>query len=167
MSLAALGMMPSLNGCALTGREPSHQEASSPEGTLPSDAVSADNLDEREKTPLTSDFFYNPQTLASDIMNDEAFGDYGRLLFPVTGYHAPDASTTLATLDSKLTWYNFYDVDTTIDVLTYLKDERLAGRQIYYPIYTAEKIAADPSKADTGLFYFRAQGMDPFFRSKF
>ena len=57
-----------------------------------------------EEPPIVSktmDAYYNRQTRISDVMNDPAFGDYGRLIFPVnTGYWS---GTTLEQLN--LTWY--------------------------------------------------------------
>ena len=40
-------------------------------------------------------------------------------------------------------------------MLNYLKGQAEAGNQIFYDIYSAEEKAADPAKADTGLFFFR------------
>ena len=126
VSLSVLGAIPLLDGCAAASQESSQPATISSEETSLSNTASADSVGEQESIPLENITFFEPQTSAQDIIDDEAFEDYGRLLFPVTGYHAPDASTTLASLDSKLTWYNFYDVDTTIDVLSFLKNERLA-----------------------------------------
>jgi hypothetical protein len=69
----------------------------------------------------------------NDVMNDPAFGDYGRLIFPVnTGYWS---GTTLEQL--QLTWYNYIDPDKTVEVCNYL---RAYADNCFIDIYTeAEK----------------------------
>lgn len=168
LGLSSLGIMPIVEGCSqktdgsTTGSSSSNSLTS--ENNEPETIQAKDNIRQTESTESSMDkkssTYFDAQTPVFDVMDDALFGDYGRLLFPVTGYHAPDASTTLETLGEKLTWYNYYNVDTTIDVLSFLAREREAGRHIFYPIYDAEEMNADPSKLDTGLFYFRAQGTE-------
>ena len=84
-------------------------------------------------------------------MSDEAFGNWGRLIFPVhSGYYSGD---TLGNLS--LTWYRNINAAHTVEICNYLKDQTLAGNQVFYDIYTAEEKAVDPRKAETGLFFFR------------
>ena len=45
---------------------------------------------------------YTTTSKISEVMNDPAFGDYGRLLFPVEDYYY--SGDTLGNL--RLTWYN-------------------------------------------------------------
>lgn len=116
-------------------------------------------------------FFWNPQevgpmpkadftadTPVADVMNDPAFGDFGRPLFPVDdGYWSDD---TLG--DLRLTWYSHIDPRETVDIVNTLKDNALAGRTVFYDIYTDAEKAADPAKADTGLFFFQGEAGRPF-----
>ena len=58
------------------------------------------------------------ETRIIDVQNDPAFGDYGRLLFPVnSGYMSGD---TLGSL--RLTWYNNIDPDKTVEICNYMRD---------------------------------------------
>ncbi len=103
---------------------------------------------EKEAEPVAP---YTVDTKISDVTADPVFGDYGRLIFPVDqGYFGGD---TLG--DLSLTWYNHIDPDKTVEICNYLHDRAAAGETVFYDIYTEEEKAADPDKADTGLFFFK------------
>ena len=54
---------------------------------------------------------YTTNTKISDVLSDAAFGDYGRLIFPVdSGYSIGD---TLGEL--RLTWYSHIDPNKTVE----------------------------------------------------
>lgn len=94
---------------------------------------------------------WNENTRINEVTSWEGFGDWGRLIFPVDdGYYS---GSTLGQL--RLTWYNNIQPAKTVEIVNWMRNKTLAGEQIYYPIYTGEEIAADPSKADTGLFFFK------------
>ena len=96
---------------------------------------------------------YTVDTLISDVTGDPAFGDYGRLIFPVNeSYYS---GNTLGEL--QLTWYNNVDPNKTVEIVNYMKEHAEAGETIFYDIYTDEEKAADPAKEDTGLFFFKGE----------
>ena len=96
---------------------------------------------------------YTTTSKISEVMNDPAFGDYGHLLFPVEDYYY--SGDTLGNLH--LTWYNYIDADTTVEIVNTLKHRTASGETIFYDIYTDAEKASDPDKADTGLFFFRGE----------
>lgn len=99
--------------------------------------------------------YYIRETRISDVINDPAFGNYGRLIFPVDeGYWS---GTTLEQLD--LTWYNYIDPDKTVEVCNYL---RAHAADCFIDIYTEAEKQADPEKRNTGLFFFRGNTDAPF-----
>ena len=101
---------------------------------------------------------YTSDSKISDVVNDPVFGDYGRLIFPVDeGYYSGE---TLA--DLRLTWYSHIDPDKTVEIVNYMKSHAKAGDVIFYDIYTDAEKAADPDKADTGLFFFKGDKDAPF-----
>lgn len=110
----------------------------------------------RKEVAATADYTLN--TRISDVISDPAFGDYGRLLFPVDeGYYSGN------TLDSlSLTWYTHIDPNKTVEICNYLKTQAASGQTIFYDIYTDAEKAADPSLANTGLFFFRGNAGAPF-----
>lgn len=87
------------------------------------------------------------------VMEDPAFGSYGRLLFPVDeGYYGGDMLGSM-----RLTWYSHIDPDMTVDIVSSLKACTQAGETVSFDIYTEAEKAADPDKRDTGLFFFRGE----------
>ena len=99
--------------------------------------------------PVTRD------TLVRDVMDDPAFWDYGRLLFPVDLTIPQDM--TLEDVGELLVWYHYIDPDKTVEIVNTLGERAAAGDTVFYDIYTEEEKAADPEKADTGLFFFRGE----------
>ena len=94
-------------------------------------------------------------TRISDVVNDPAFGEWGRLIFPVDeGYWS---GGTLEQL--RLVWYNYIDPDKTVEICNYMKAH--AG-SVFLDIYTEEEKQANPQKRDTGLFFFRGNPGAPF-----
>ena len=101
---------------------------------------------------------YSKETKIADIINDPAFGDYGRLLFPAnSGYYSGD---TLG--DLRLTWYSHIDPGKTVEICNVLKRRAEVGETIFFDIYTDAEKAADPAKRDTGLFFFKGNDGAPF-----
>lgn len=101
---------------------------------------------------------YQLYTPISDVINDRAFGDFGRLIFPVdSGYYSGDTPG-----DLELTWYNNIAPDKTVEIANYLKGNAKAGKTVFYDIYSDEEKAADPAKKDTGLFFFKGKPGEKF-----
>ena len=113
------------------------------------------HAEEPQKEPETMTNYYTRQTRINDVMNDAAFGDYGRLIFPVnTGYWS---GTTLEQL--QLTWYNHIDPDKTVEVCNYL---RAYADNCFIDIYTEAEKQSNPELRNTGLFFFRGNSNAPF-----
>ena len=112
----------------------------------------------QEAAKVTSSEPFSVSSRITDVINAPAFGNYGRLLFPVNGgYRSGD---TLGSL--RLTWYNYIDPDKTAEVVNYLKNHAEAGETVFYDIYTEAEKTADPAKRDTGLFFFKGDEGAPF-----
>lgn len=92
------------------------------------------------------------------VITDPAFGQFGRLLFPVDDWYY--SGDTLGEL--QLTWYSHIDPQETVDIVNDLKTCASAGQPVFFDIYTEEEKAADPDKEDTGLFYFPGRQGAPF-----
>ena len=101
---------------------------------------------------------FTRETTIEEVAEHPAFGDYGRLIFPVDDWYYD--GDTLGTLS--LTWYNNMDPDKTVEIANYFRENAEAGNTIFYDIYTDEEKAADPAKEDTGLFFFRGEAGAPF-----
>ena len=94
---------------------------------------------------------WNENTRIDEVTSYPAFGDWDRMIFPVdTSYYS---GSTLGSL--RLTWYSNIQPAKTVEIVNYMREKTDAGEQIFYRIYTDAEIAADPWKADTGLFFFK------------
>ena len=94
---------------------------------------------------------WNENTRIDEVASYPVFGDWGRMIFPVNaGYYS---GNTLGGL--RLTWYSNIQPAKTVEIVNYMKEKADAEEQIFYRIYTDAEMAADPWKADTGLFFFK------------
>lgn len=101
---------------------------------------------------------YTVDTEISDVLHNPIFGDYGRLIFPVNnGYYSGD---TLGELE--LTWYNNIDPDKTVEIANYMRSHAERGDVIFYDIYGDKEKAENPTKEDTGLFFFKGDPGERF-----
>ena len=88
-------------------------------------------------------------TKIADVVNNPAFGNYGRFLFPLnTNYYHGD---TLGNFG--LTWHTGINPARTVDIVNYLLNEANEGRQVFYSIYPDD----DERARTTGLFFFRGK----------
>ena len=94
---------------------------------------------------------WNQNTPIDEVVSYPGFGNWGRLIFPADeGYYS---GSTLKEL--RLTWYSNIQPAKTVEIVNYLKEKADAGETVFYDIYTDAEKAADPWKADTGLFFFK------------
>lgn len=107
--------------------------------------------------PANAEMF-TADTPITAVITDPAFGQFGRLLFPVDDWYY--SGDTLGEL--QLTWYSHIDPQETVDIVNDLKTRASAGQPVFFDIYTEEEKAADPDKEDTGLFYFPGRQGAPF-----
>lgn len=105
---------------------------------------------------------FTAQTTVGEVIADAAFGDFGRLLFPVDRNVPSDMTLDEASSSSVYVYYTNIKAEKTVEIINYLRDEALAGRQIFFRFYSEAEIKADPTKSNTGLFFFRGQTGAPF-----
>ena len=111
-----------------------------------------------QKNLVEASKMYTKKTKISDVISDDVFGNYGRLIFPVESEYY--SGNTLE--DLRLAWYNNIDPDTTVEIVNYMKSLVMQGQTIFYDIYSEEEKAADPEKQDTGLFFFKGKEGEKF-----
>lgn len=119
-------------------------------------AVSTDNKSniEGEETLIPQSPVFTTESTVGEVLADPAFENFGYLLFPVDRTVPESMTLTQVSSNTVYTWYNNIQPDKTVEILNHLKNRVTDGEEIFYSIYTEKEIAADPSKADTGLFYF-------------
>ncbi len=160
MLITSIAMAFSLFGCGSTQAvgQSQHQKTVTAHAVVNKEANPVKeitkHLSEQEKFTLDS--------TVKNVIEDKAFGDFGRLLFPVD--ISVDRNSTLAQVSSSDTyvWYNYIQPQKTVEIVNYLKEQSVNGQQIFYPIYTPEEMKRDRSKADTGLFFFRGNTGEKF-----
>ncbi len=129
-------------------------------GMKPDTEISADENDMNKNVPADEKFTIF--STVADVISNSVFGDFGYLLFPVDR-NVP-RSMTLADLSTPgvYVWYSHIRPRKTVEIINRLYNDALAGQQIFYRMYSDAEIAADPSKAHTGLFFFRGGKDRPF-----
>lgn len=58
-------------------------------------------------------------------------------------------------------WYSHIDVNKSVEVIQKLYDDS-KKHQIFYPLYSKKERLEDPSKENTGLFFFKGKDYSPF-----
>lgn len=100
---------------------------------------------------------FDENTTIDEVIHDASFKDFGHLLFPVD--LNIDETMTLKEVSNSSTylWYSNIQPEKTPEIINYFKQQSIAGNQIFYSIYSEEEIEDDPSKANTGLFFFEGK----------
>jgi acetyl esterase/lipase len=96
-------------------------------------------------------------TTVSEIINDPVFKDFGRLLFPVDRTVTEDMTLADISSSNVYVWYSDIKKEKTVEIVNDLKSRAENGETIFYPIYSEREMASDPSKKDTGLFFFKGE----------
>lgn len=138
--LAAFALMISLCGCGNNANQPE------PDQTVRADAAQA-----KGETIVTKD------TTVGEVIANPALEDFGHLLFPVDR-DVPDHMTLAEVSSSSVyVWYSYIQPDKTVDIVSDVISRAEQGEQVFFPIYTEAEMDTDPSKRDTGLFFFRGE----------
>ena len=154
MGLMAVLFMTVLTACGNSAEADHSQEVQD----MVSNTMDAEYAQKDTEDDILTGSFYTTDTPISDVMHDPAFGDYGRLIFPVDDWYY--SGDTLGNLH--LTYYSNIDPDMTVEITNYMKEHATSGDTIFYDIYTDEEKAADPEKEDTGLFFFKGNPGERF-----
>jgi acetyl esterase/lipase len=96
-----------------------------------------------------------------DILRHPAFSGYADRVLPWDD-RPYDQSMKLSEIGGLLPYHSAVDTGTVLGGLNRMIEDVAAGHQVFYDIYTEADKRADPSKEDTGLFYFRGRPGAPF-----
>ena len=96
-----------------------------------------------------------------DMLGHAAFAGFARLLLPWDdrGY---DHAVPLRSIGSLLPYHEHVDPGVVVSALNRMVDDASVGRTIFYDIYSDAQRQAEPSRKDTGLFFFRGKPEAPF-----
>ncbi|GHT32585.1 hypothetical protein AGMMS49574_16370 [Bacteroidia bacterium] len=96
-----------------------------------------------------------------DIAEHSAFKGFGELLLSYDN-NSFYYDTPISNVARLMPYHGNIRPDVVLDALNYMIDEVAGGETIFYNIYTEEQKAADASKKNTGLFFFRGSKNAPF-----
>ncbi len=101
---------------------------------------------------------YSMNSTIASVISDPSFKDYGRLMFPLKSQYY--SGNTLGNLS--FTWYNNVDPNKTVEIINYFKQNTEKENTIFYDIYSSKEKEEDPTKLNTGLFFFRGKTNEKF-----
>ncbi|MCG6189967.1 alpha/beta hydrolase [Maribellus maritimus] len=96
-----------------------------------------------------------------DIVNHPAFEGFGKLLLPHddnSGYY----NTSLNNVGTLMPYHGHVVPEDVVEALNRMIDDVNEGSNIFYDFYTEEQKQSNPSKENTGLFFFRGNPGAPF-----
>jgi acetyl esterase/lipase len=96
-----------------------------------------------------------------DILQHPAFAGFGRFLLPWDDRRYEHA-LLLRNIGSLLPYHTHVNPVAAISALNRMIDDASVGRTIFYDVYTNAQREAEPSRKDTGLFFFRGKPGAPF-----
>jgi acetyl esterase/lipase len=96
-----------------------------------------------------------------DILEHPAFDGFGRLLLPWDDRRV-ETTMQLREIGSLLPYHTHVDPTIVASSLNRMIDDAAAGRLVFHDFYTAAEKAAEPSRRNTGLFFFRGKPGAPF-----
>jgi len=96
-----------------------------------------------------------------DVLEHPAFAGFGRLLLPWDDRRY-EPTMRLRDIGSLLPYHSHVDPAIVVSSLNRMIDEAAAGRRVFYDFYTAAQKEAEPSRRNTGLFFFRGKPGAPF-----
>jgi acetyl esterase/lipase len=96
-----------------------------------------------------------------DIVNHPAFEGFGELLLPRDD-NSRYYDTPLSNVSSLMPYHSHVEPVIVVAALNHLIDEANDGETIFYDFYSNEQKQNDPSKENTGLFFYRGDPGAPF-----
>lgn len=95
------------------------------------------------------------------LLEHPAFAGFGRLLLPWDDRRI-DTSMRLGDVGSLLPYHSHVNPRVVVSSLNRMIDDAAAGRAVHYDFYSAAEKDAEPSRRNTGLFFFRGKPGAPF-----
>jgi acetyl esterase/lipase len=96
-----------------------------------------------------------------ELLRHPAFAGYARWLLPRDDV-AIDETLPIARMGSLLPYHSHVVPDVVLSALNHLIDEVGRGTPIFHELYTSAEQQGDPTKASTGLVFFRGRPGAPF-----
>ena len=96
-----------------------------------------------------------------DVLNHPAFAGFSGLILPWDN-RTYDESMRLGSIGVLLPYHSHVEPEVVVGALNHMIDDVSNGKTIFYNFYDEAQRRADPSKENTGLFFFRGRPKAPF-----
>lgn len=96
-----------------------------------------------------------------DLLAHPAFAGFGRLILPWDD-RSVDGNMRLRNISALLPYHSHVNPDDVVTALNRMIDDASSGKAIFYDFYTEAQKHEEPSKSQTGLFFFRGRPGAPF-----
>jgi len=96
-----------------------------------------------------------------DIVEHPAFKGFSRLMLPKEP-DTHDLNTVLSNVRSLMPYHNHVNPGTVVGALNHMIDDVNDGKTVFYDFYTEQQRQEDPTKENTGLFFYRGEKGAPF-----
>lgn len=100
-------------------------------------------------------------TTIKEIINLNNFKDFGHLLFPLDRPIHLNMTLRELSTENIFIWYSHIKVAKTIEIIETL-NKQANNHQIFYPIYSEKERQLDPTKNNTGIFFFKGKDNAPY-----
>lgn len=130
-------------------------------------SVGAEAQEQRKTTETSASKVVMPARLLTPddtldtLLSIPAFTGFASLILPWDGRDY-DPSMPLRQIDSLLPYHSHVDPDSVVAGLNRMIADTGKGNRIFYDIWPEPERQADPSKRNTGLFFFRGKPSAPF-----
>jgi acetyl esterase/lipase len=96
------------------------------------------------------------QNTVRDVASHPAFKGFSELLL-TRDNNAPYYNTRLSNIASLMPYHQNVNPGIVVNALNFMIDEADSGKTIFYDFYNAQQKRSDPSKENTGVFFFRGR----------
>lgn len=105
--------------------------------------------------------YLTPRSTLGDLLRHPALAGFARLILPWDD-RAYDESLPLTEIGSLLPYHTQVGPETVVSALNRMIEDASAGRTVFYRFYSSAERQAQPSRENTGLFFFRGKPGAPF-----
>lgn len=113
------------------------------------------------QAPSTERRLLSATSTVGDILRHPTYSGYADRVLPWDD-RPYDETMKLSEIGGLLPYHSAVDTGTVLGGLNRMIEDVAAGNQVFYDIYTEADKREDPSKEDTGLFFFRGRPGAPF-----
>jgi acetyl esterase/lipase len=101
------------------------------------------------------------ESTVGDLLRHPAFTGFAPLMLPWDG-RTYDEQMPLSRIGSLLPYHSHVDAETVASALNVMVDEVGRGRTVFYRFYAETEREQEPTRGNTGLFFFRGRPGAPF-----